>query len=67
MIGVIIFCLVFNYYYFIPYENPFYKLIVIAPLAICVYGVVNFLFKFWEVIKNEREYSIQIKESRKNR
>jgi len=58
MISVIIFCLVFNYYYFIPYANPSYKLIVIVPLAICLYGGINFLFKFSEVIKNEKEYNI---------
>lgn len=63
--GVIIFCFAFNFSYFVPYENPFYKLIVIAPLAICVYGVINFFFKFREITKGEREYSRQIEERRK--
>lgn len=65
IIGVIIFCVVFNDYYFVPYANPFYKLIVISPLAICTYGVINFLFKFREITKGERGYSRQVKKRRK--
>ncbi len=65
IIGVIIFCVVFNHYYFVPYANPFYKLMVIAPLAICVYGVINFLFKFKEILKGEKDYSRQIEKNRK--